>query len=92
MDTALHQIADGFMDQAVSGEGIFADKRRRGDGQAEMTAFTCAGMSGMAMRFILDFEMRRCQDGEPLAQQGNDGGMIAHAGRTFRKGFTVTPA
>lgn len=88
MDFSAHQITRCIIDQAMSGNGVFARKGGGYDGQTVMTAIFCAGMTGMKVRIIFDGNRVGMQNGQALAQQF-DGG-VAHAGSTFLNGLTLT--
>ena len=88
MDAAAHQIADRFVDHAVTPDRIVAGEGGGDYGDFVMAAFLCAGVTGMSVRFVLYGERLRCQRRQAFAQQGC--GFGAHAGRTFLNGLTVT--
>lgn len=88
MDAAAHQIADRFVDHAVTPDSIVAGEGGGDYGDFVMAAFLCAGVTGMSVRFVLYRERLRCQRCQAFAQQGC--GFGAHAGRTFLNGLTVT--
>ena len=88
MDAAAHQIADRFVDHAVTPDRIVAGEGGSDYGDFVMAAFPGASMAGVQMRFVLDGERLRFQYRQALAQQGR--GFGAHAGSAFLNGFTVT--
>ena len=90
MDAAPHQIARGRINHAVAGDRIFAIKGLGNNQQIVVAAFLCAGMSGVAMRFVFNDQCQGLQTGQSFAQQFN--GFGTHAGSTFLKGLTVTRA
>jgi len=88
MDFSPHQIPRCIIDQAVPGNGVLARKGAGYDGQTIMTAIFCTGVTGMQVRIVFDGNRIGVQNGQALAQQF-DGG-VAHAGRTFLNGLTLT--
>ena len=90
MNSTAHQITDRVIDDPVTLDGIVTGKNCWDYGDFVMAAIARAGMAGMKMRFVLDFQRLRMQRRQALAQQCD--GFAAHAGRAFLKGLTVTLA
>ena len=97
MNTAAHQIAECFVNHAVADQAFLAGKIRRDDQQPIVTAATLGALMTSVPRRIVDqFQANRRQDGESLADDrlavgGKTGALrIAHAGRAFLNGLTVT--
>ena len=88
MNAAAHQIADRFMDHAVTPDGILAGESGSDYGDFVMAAFLGAGVTGVAVRFVLNGKRLWCQHRQAFAQQGR--GFGAHAGSTFLNGLTLT--
>lgn len=85
---ASFEVADGVIDQTMSGDGVFAGKYFGDDDQFEMAAFFRAGVAGMMGRLILDFQRQRLQDRQLAAQQRDI--VLVQAGNTFLNGLTLT--
>ena len=97
MDVGAHQIAERLVHQAVAGQRGFAGKACGDDVQALMAAAAGAGVAGMLRGVIDQFDTFCIQRGEPGADERFDlgerqGAGAAHAGKTLRKGLTVTRA
>lgn len=90
MNAPLHQITHGGVYFSMTRYRGQAGKGMGDDGDPEVAAFPGTGMSGMAMRFVLDVETQGVEGGEALAQQCEGGSVIVHAGNTLRKGLTLT--
>ncbi len=90
MNSTAHQITRSSVNGPMTLNRILADEGGGDYGDFVMATVLGAGMAGVAMRFILDGDGKRLQHSQPLAQQFD--GVTAHAGRTFRKGLTVTLA
>ena len=88
MNASAHQVADRFMDQAVTLDRIVPGEGGGDYGDFVMAAIPGAGMTGVQVRFVVDDERLRFQHHQALAQQLD--GFGAHAGSTFLKGLTVT--
>lgn len=95
MDVGRHQIAHRGVHGAVASDGIEPGKGRADDVYAEVAApVGGAGMPGMVMALVLDFEELR---GQRSFQRAPDGGhtLVARQwanghGSTLRKGRTST--
>ena len=90
MNFALPEIAECRVDQAMPGKGAESGKGGRDDAQFIMSARGGAGVTGMAMRLVFDVQRQRLKSGQALAHQCD--GLRVQAGRTLRKGLTLTCA
>ena len=88
MNASAHQVADRFMDQAVTLDRIVPGEGGGDYGDFVMATVFGAGMAGMPMRFIFNCERERFKYRQALTQQLDC--FDAHAGSAFLKGLTVT--
>ena len=90
MYSTTHQFAQSVVDEPVTLQCRFAGEMFRNDQQFVMPAAAArAGVSGMLRRIVDDFQAERGEEGEPFLQQCLD---VAHAGKAFLNGLTVTLA
>ena len=91
VNTAVHQVAGGVLNQAMAGQAAETGKAGGADDDLEVGAAGRAGVTGMTGGVVDDLQLLRQQGGlQPRLQEGR--GVRAHAGKTLRKGLTVTRA
>jgi len=98
MNPVLQKIDKGAIDQAMARQGGVPGKRRTDDQQAVVTATTaCARVSRVLRRLVDQFQTLWRQGRQALTNERSQlvatvGAGLAHAGRAFLKGLTVTRA
>ena len=103
MDFTTHQFAKGGVDEPVSGQRRLSGELRRDNEQSVVTAAApCACMTGVLRRVVNQFHARWPESGQPVAQIRFEIGFeiagrflrwgLAHAGKAFLKGLTLTLA
>lgn len=89
MNTALGQVAERRVDEAMAGEGGKADEARRAYDDMEVPAFTGSGMAGMQRAVITDFEQvgieRRLQTLPNCFAAAHGGHAFGSPSRTLRR-------
>lgn len=99
MDFTTHQFAQGVVDEPVAGQRRLAGELCRDNKQAVMTAAAPrTGMTGMQRGVVNQFEAQGSESGQPFAHNGFEIASrvlrrnVAHAGKAFLKGLTLTRA
>ena len=95
MDAGAHEFPERCMHKPMSGQRGFAGKRLGDDMQAVVATAACSRMAGVLVRVIDQFDAYGLKGGETRVDQRLDfgegqGAVLAHAGKTLRKGLTVT--
>ena len=88
MDATAHQITCCIVNKTMTGDGIFAGENFGDDNNFVVSTFARTGVTGVAMRLILNDYGQRIQATQSLTQLF--GNFSAHAGSTFLNGLTVT--
>ena len=99
MDFTTHQLVKGAINKSMASYDGFSGKLRRNYKQAIVaTAALGASVTGMFGRIVNQIQSQGFEFGQTLTQDGinstqiNLRGRLAHAGRTFLKGLTLTLA
>lgn len=87
MDTSTHQITDRIINQAMPADGVFASENFADDKKIEVSTLLGAGMAGVTMRFIFNFNNGWIQRQQSLPQDSD--GFLVQAGSTLRNGLIV---
>ena len=101
MNPGFHQVIECAIDQSMTRDRRFLCEGRRDDKKAVVGTAFGAFMAGMQGRIVDQFQPLGFEVGQPFANDffnagrfscGVDFGCLAHVGKTFLKGFTVTLA
>lgn len=91
MDFVLHQLTHGFIDHAVTLHKTLSGKRRADDAHRKMAAAFGAGVTGVFVAVVDDFDDFRSEGfHQAFADQFSTVGRIH--GSTLRNGLTLTLA
>ena len=90
MDFPAHQVHHRRVNETMALNRGFAGKGGGNDVDSEMAALARSGMTGMSGAVVHDSQALRFERGaQSLLDQGHP---IAHAGNTWRNGYTSTAA